>query len=190
MDRDLWQRLIEICWVIFVVWWVVAARFVRPTAKRDSSLARFLQVALIVPAVMLLFSRAAGFGILRARFVPHTTFFSALGFALTAAGIGIAIWARNHIGQYWSGNITLKTGHKLIRTGPYAAVRHPIYSGLFLAFIGTALANGEVRALIAVVLIFLSHSWKALREEALLRTVFGSEYDEYCRHTGFLFPHF
>ena len=190
MDRDLWRRLIGICWLVFVVYWVVAARFVRPTAKRDSSFARFLQVFLVAPAVILLFSSAARVGFLRNRFIPHTTFFVVLGFFLTAAGIGIAIWARNHIGQYWSGNITLKTEHKLIRTGPYSTMRHPIYSGLFLAFIGTALANGEVRALIAVVLIFLSHSWKALREEALLRTAFGSEYDEYRKQTGFLLPHF
>jgi protein-S-isoprenylcysteine O-methyltransferase Ste14 len=190
MDRDLWHSLIGICWIVFVVYWFVAARFVRPTAKRDSPFARFLQIVLLTPAIILLFSPSARIGFLRARFVPHTPFFAALGFVLTACGIGIAIWARNHIGQYWSSNITLKTEHKLIRTGPYAAMRHPIYSGLLLAFIGTGLANGEWRAVIAVVLIFLSHSWKALREEALLRTAFGVEYDEYRRHTGFLFPHF
>lgn len=190
MDRDLWHRLIGICWIVFVVYWFLAARFVRPTAKRDSPLARFLQIVLIVPAVVLMFSPASRIGLLGARFVPHTNFFGALGFALTAAGIGVAIWARNHIGQYWSSNITLKAEHKLIRTGPYSVMRHPIYSGLLLAFIGTTLVNGEWRALIAVALLLISHSWKALREEALLRTAFGAEYDEYRRRTGFLLPHF
>ena len=82
----------------------------------------------------------------------------------------------------------VKEGHRIIRSGPYAFVRHPIYTGMLTAAIGTALVVSEWRAIIAVVLLLVTHSRKATREEALLSTEFGDEYAVYKRNTGFLFP--
>ncbi len=67
-----------------------------------------------------------------------------LGMGLTAVGIAFALWARLWIGRNWSGTITIKDQHELIQRGPYSLVRHPIYTGLLLAFLGTALVHGEV----------------------------------------------
>ena len=84
----------------------------------------------------------------------------------------------------------LKENHQLIQSGPYARVRHPIYSGILLALIGTALFVGEWRAPLGVLIFFAGHWWKALREEALLAGQFGASYEEYRRRTGSLLPRF
>ncbi|MGA9260322.1 MAG: isoprenylcysteine carboxylmethyltransferase family protein, partial [Candidatus Sulfotelmatobacter sp.] len=87
-----------------------------------------------------------------------------------------------------SARITIKKDHKLIRTGPYARLRHPIYSGLDLAAIGGALAIDRWRSVAGVCLIILGYWIKARREEAMLTTQFGADFQEHCQHTGFLFP--
>ena len=84
--------------------------------------------------------------------------------------------------------MTIKEGHQLIRTGPYSVVRHPIYSGLLLAVIGTALVVGEVRGLVAVTIAFTAWLAKLRTEEAFLMEQFGSQYEEYRRHTRALVP--
>jgi protein-S-isoprenylcysteine O-methyltransferase Ste14 len=107
---------------------------------------------------------------------------------LTAAGVAIAFWARWHLGANWSGVVTLKEGHELIRTGPYRAVRHPIYTGILLALFGTAVAAGEVRGLLAVAIAWVSFYWKARREEAFLTQEFGEKFGAYAKQTGMFLP--
>ena len=70
-----------------------------------------------------------------------------IGLALLCAGLAFAVWARVELGRNWSGSVTVKEGHELIRSGPYAYVRHPIYTGLIAALIGTAVIIGTLRAL-------------------------------------------
>jgi len=112
------------------------------------------------------------------------------GIVLTYIGASLAIWARYSLGQYWSGRVTLKEDHQLIRFGPYAYVRHPIYSGLLLAMAGTASVVGEWRAVVAFLLALVELSRKAAKEEALLATEFGDQYGEYRKQAGFLTPRF
>ena len=107
---------------------------------------------------------------------------------MVAAGLSFAAWARVHLGKYWSGHVTLKPGHRLIRSGPYAIVRHPIYTGLLLAFIGTAVVIDEVRGVVAVILILEAHIRKLRLEERWLTGEFGSEYDLYKREVKALIP--
>jgi len=136
----------------------------------------------------LLFSNALRVGPLRLRFLPVEDWIVWSGIALTSLGVALAIWARYSIGQYWSARVTLKEGHRVIRSGPYAWVRHPIYTGMLLAAMGTALVIGEWRGVLAVVVMWAAHYRKALREEALLTRELGEEYVSYRRSTGFLFP--
>jgi protein-S-isoprenylcysteine O-methyltransferase Ste14 len=125
---------------------------------------------------------------LTARFLPDLAALQWIAVLTTAAGIGIAIWARYHLGANWSGLVTLKEGHELIRTGPYRSIRHPIYTGILLAMLGTVLALGEVRGLVAVGLAWLSFYIKARREELFLTKEFGPRFNEHQQHTGMFLP--
>jgi len=175
-------------WYVFVAYWTISAWRV----KRSKAVEKFGdRLATILPMVvvfLLLFEDALRIGPLRWRFVPARPWVSWGGVCLTGLGIAAAIWARYCLGQYWSARVTLKQEHRLIQSGPYAYVRHPIYSGMLVAAIGTALVVGEWRGVLAITLMQATHARKAAREEALLAGEFGKEYEEYRRHTGALFP--
>ena len=136
----------------------------------------------------LLFARSHHYGVLDARFVQPMHAVQIAGIALTSAGVALAIWARLILGANWSGRVTRKVDHQLIRTGPYAYVRHPIYTGLLLATAGTALFIGEWRCLIALVWVLAGETFKAKREEQFMLAEFGESYRQYQQQTGFLIP--
>lgn len=125
---------------------------------------------------------------LQERVIPKSVWVESLAILLTAIGIGFAIWARFYLGKNWSSAVSIKVDHQLIRTGPYAWVRHPIYSGILLGMIGTALARREPRGLFAVVLLWLGFFIKSRMEEGFMRKTFGEQYKEYSRSTGALIP--
>jgi len=168
----------------------VGALKTRRTVSQESFVSRSRFLLLEIFGYGLLFSNIAGIGLLGHRVFHQTYAVAVTGVALTWIGIAIALWARWHLGQYWSARITLKEDHRLIRTGPYAYFRHPIYSGLELAAVGGTLAIDKWRCVAGVVLIVLGYWMKARKEESMLAAQFGEEFKEHCRHTGFLIPKF
>ena len=175
-------------WLIFCLYWVIGALRVKRTQQMEPAGRRFGTVAVLAVAAILLFARHVNLGVLDRRFIPNNEAIKGASIVLVAIGVAIAIWARRHIGQFWSSRVALKEDHQLIQTGPYARVRHPIYSGMLLAMIGTGLFLGEWRALVGVFLVFGAHWRKAQREEKLLAGQFGTAYEEYCGRTGSLIP--
>ncbi len=175
-------------WYALAVYWTVSALRVKRTKVEEGPGSRLFHIGLMGLAFVLLFSHRLNLGTLGLRFVPQNAWLRVSGILLTFVGAGIAIWARYSLGQYWSARVTLKVDHQLIRSGPYAYVRHPLYSGLLLAMAGTALVVGEWRAVIGVLVGLVEFSRKAGKEEALLATEFSDDYQEYRRHTGFLTP--
>jgi protein-S-isoprenylcysteine O-methyltransferase Ste14 len=143
-----------------------------------------------ISGFVLLFTSRGDIGVLGHPVVPRTYTGAITGVALTWMGLALALWARWHLGQFWSASVALKEDHKLIRTGPYARLRHPIYSGIGLAAVGGALAIDEWHCVAGVGLIVLGYWMKARKEEALLAAQFGEAFKEHCRHTGFLIPKF
>jgi protein-S-isoprenylcysteine O-methyltransferase Ste14 len=125
--------------------------------------------------------------ILAQPFLPSSPIGTWLGVALTALGLGIAVAARIHLGGNWSARVEIKEDHSLIRTGPYRYVRHPIYSGILLALVGSAMALDRWRALLGFALIFAALLLKARHEEERLRQVLP-EYGAYARETAALIP--
>jgi protein-S-isoprenylcysteine O-methyltransferase Ste14 len=111
-----------------------------------------------------------------------------LGTVLTILGLCFTVWARVHLGRYWSGIITLKQGHRLIRTGPYQLTRHPIYTGLLAAVLGTAIAASTGDAFVGFVVFTAAYVVKARREEALLTREFGDEYTRFKQEVPTLVP--
>ena len=110
------------------------------------------------------------------------------GTALLVLGLAFSVWARIYLGRNWSGTVTVKQQHELIRGGPYAYVRHPIYTGLLLAFIGTAIVRGEM-AWCARGADRVRGLWRKLRlEERWMIETFGDEYRRYRERTAALIP--
>ena len=183
-------NVVTTLWAVWLLYWILSAWGVRRDERAESTGNRFLTTLILGCGAFLIFARSPRLGILDERFVPAADGIRAPALVLIGAGLGISVWARRHIGQFWSARVTLKADHQLIQTGPYARVRHPIYSGIFLAMMGTALFVGEWRALLGVAVFFLGHWLKARREEALLEQKFGEAYKHYRMRTGSLLPRF
>jgi protein-S-isoprenylcysteine O-methyltransferase Ste14 len=186
----IWRVLIGVPWMVFVFYWTLGALKTRRTVSRESLASRYGVLGLEILGFVMLFTGAIDAGVLGERVLPRTYALAIAGVAFTWGGLAIALWARWHLGQYWSARVTLKEGHQLIRTGPYAHFRHPIYSGLDLAAIGGALAIDEWRCVAGVCLIVLGYWIKARKEESMLAAQFGEVFKQHCRHTGFLIPKF
>jgi protein-S-isoprenylcysteine O-methyltransferase Ste14 len=130
-------------WAVFASYWVVQGIRAKRAAVREPLGDRVAHLAMMAAAAYLLASDDPRLGKLNERFLPDAPWIGLLGVALTFAGVAFAIWARHHIGLYWSARVSIVTEHKLIRTGPYAHIRHPIYTGILLGLAGTALVAGS-----------------------------------------------
>ena len=174
-------------WLGWGFYWVVAGRGAKATRWRENWRSRALDSGLLVLAVIAMLAGQRVIAILGVPFLPPDPAMPLLGVALTALGLGFTIWSRVHLAGNWSGTVTLKENHALIRTGPYRFVRHPIYSGALLALAGTTLAVGEWRAVLALALILIAFLRRVRVEEAHLRALFP-DYDQYRSETAALIP--
>jgi protein-S-isoprenylcysteine O-methyltransferase Ste14 len=188
--REVFHLLVEIPWIIFLVYWIVSAIRTRDTVQTESFASRYAILLVEVAGFVLLFRHSAGVGFLGERFMHRTLASAIVGSILTWMGIGLAIWARYHLAEYWSARITIKEDHQLIRTGPYARLRHPIYSGIILAAIGSAVVIDQWRCVLGVCLVLTGYCIKARKEEAMLSQQFGAAFREHQKHAGFLIPRF
>lgn len=188
MNSYHWLHLAGIAWIVFLAYWFVSAQKLKSVKQRQPSGERLIHIVSMAAACILLFNDALGRGWLATRFVPTSATIGSVGVAFTFAGVAFAIWARWHLGENWSSSVTLKEGHELIASGPYRRIRHPIYSGMLLAFAGTALALGEYRALIALCIVVVTLYLKAKKEERFLTQEFGDKFLEHSRHAGMFLP--
>lgn len=182
------RGLIGYLWLVGVVVWVIAAFGAKRSVRRQSSGSRWLQFLLAFLAVEIGFARPFNSGWLARPFIFFSSSLQYFGVALTAAGVAFAIWARLVLGRNWSAIVTVKEGHALIEKGPYAVVRHPIYSGALLAYIGTAIVFDQVRVLIALVFVLTLLVSKIAIEERFMTQEFGARYTEYKRRVKALIP--
>lgn len=181
-------NVIRTAWIIWVVWWIVAATRTNRVKQREPAREWLLRFAVMAAAFELLFQRGPYLGLLNRRFVPHSLAVRDIGAGLTCIGLAFSIWARQHIGRYWSGSVSIRADHQLIRTGPYSRIRHPIYTGILVGLAGTLLADGHYAAIVVFLVVLGGFRWKALQEENLLRREFGPAFEEHKRVTGFFFP--
>lgn len=175
-------------WLLLCAVWFVSALRTKRTLQRLEFSFRLAYGVPVVVAFYLLFSDSVPGVWLNTRLLPRSPVLMSTGVALTGFGVALAIWARLYIGQNWSSAVSVKVEHQLVRTGPYAVVRHPIYSGILLATAGTALVRREPRGFIALLILIFGFTVKLRMEERLMRTTFGSEYDDYTKSTGALVP--
>jgi protein-S-isoprenylcysteine O-methyltransferase Ste14 len=189
-DLYFWFRICGGCWIVFLLYWFVSALKRKEAKRKESWQSRMGQIIPMAAAWILLFRDYAHYGELRTRFVPAREIFGIVGAIVTAAGVGLAIWARWHLGTNWSAAVSIRADHELIHTGPYRRIRHPIYTGMLLGFAGTAVALGEVRGIIAFGIVLTAFYFKARKEESFLTQEFGERFAEHARHTGMFLPRF
>jgi len=184
------SQVLGASWLLFAGYWGIAALGVKKTTKRQNPSERMRHIVFMAAGFFLLYQENPYWGPLNHRFLPDQLWIAWLGSALCAAGVLFAIWARRAIGKDWSAEVQIKEGHQLIRSGPYAHIRHPIYTGLLLATLGTALVIGEYRGLLAVAMFLIGFTRKARKEESFLAGEFGAAFEEHRRRTGFYLPRF
>ncbi len=181
-------NIIDGCWIIFLVVWVLAAISTKRSVYRESRAQRLRYSLLLVAGCLLLFRGHRWPYPLSARVIPHMEMIAWAGAILCIAGLGFCIWARLTLGRNWSGTVTLKEGHELIERGPYRLVRHPIYTGLLAMSLATAIVAGHVAGIAGLVLVFVSFSIKLGNEEEIMLKQFPEEYAAYQGRVKRLIP--
>jgi protein-S-isoprenylcysteine O-methyltransferase Ste14 len=175
-------------WDILLIVWLVLWFGSKQAKKRESPWERLQHVIPVLAAFWLLYEDYYNFW--NARLLPEASWVLWIGLVLTALGVGISIWARVSLGTNWSGMVTLKQDHELVRKGLYRWIRHPIYTGILLGFIGTAMIKDHLRSWIGFAILLASFYFKARREERFLRQEFGPGFEEHQKHTGMFLPKF
>jgi protein-S-isoprenylcysteine O-methyltransferase Ste14 len=174
-------------WMLLAIVWLVSRFGIKRAKQRERPGEFILHAIAVVIGFWLLFANH-NWGWLNNRVLPTTGAFWMTGLALTALGISISIWARLTLGRNWSSAVTLKHNHELIRKGLYRWIRHPIYTGILLGMIGTAMIRGHLRGWIGMAIVAATFYFKARREERFLRQEFGAGFEEHARRTGMFLP--
>jgi protein-S-isoprenylcysteine O-methyltransferase Ste14 len=182
-------QLFAAIWLAWLAYWAISARNVKPVQRREPLASRMAHILpLTVAAALLLGSPEPPIPWLSQRWLPASAARASAGAAITIVGLGLTAWARTTLGTNWSGTVTVKRDHELVVAGPYRHVRHPIYSGLLLAFAGSALARGDWRGLLALLIAWLSLWRKWHVEERFMRETFGQAYSDYAARTPAVIP--
>jgi protein-S-isoprenylcysteine O-methyltransferase Ste14 len=185
----LYESFFPVVWILFFIYWQIKAADTKTTQRLEPAASRILRVLIFLIAIGLLWTTRIPLPWLYRQLWPVGFWPFWLGAAVTVAGILFAVWAREHLGSNWSRSVTIKQDHELIRSGPYAVVRHPIYTGILTGFFGMAIAISQVRGLIVFVLIFVALWMKLRMEEQWMRSQFGETYESYAQETAALVPY-
>ena len=175
-------------WEFLMLVWLAGMFMTRRTVRQQTSSSRFWQTGIMLFGAWLLFVGGTGDAWLDAVALPVTAGVALTGMAITAAGVAFAIWARLTLGTNWSGIITIKEGHTLVRRGAYRLVRHPIYTGLLISLVGTALTRGTVHSFLALPICVFGFWLKSVTEEQFMLQQFGHDYLNYQRQVRGLVP--
>jgi protein-S-isoprenylcysteine O-methyltransferase Ste14 len=184
-----YEAFFPVVWIAFLLYWRIRAAGTKTTQRAEPSAAPILRALVFVIVIVLLSIPRIPLHWLYLQLWPTGLWPFWIGAAVTVAGLLFAVWARHYLGRNWSSEVTIKQGHELITTGPYALVRHPIYTGILAGFLGTAIALSQVRGLIGFVLIFLVLWAKFRTEEEWMCSQFGETYAAYAHQTAALVPY-
>lgn len=185
----IYRSFFPVVWIAFLIFWRIKAANTKSTQRLEPAASGILRLLIILVAIVLLSTTWIPLPWLyrpvwRAGFWPFW-----LGAAVTVSGLLFAVWAREHLGRNWSSQVSIKQDHELITTGPYAVVRHPIYTGILVGFLGLAIALSEVRGFVVFVLFFLVFWAKLSKEEQWMSSQFGETYAKYVHRTAALVPY-
>jgi len=181
-------RILQTAWEVFGAVWIIGLLFTKRTVRATPQTDRLVQMAALILGFCLLAGPWAWPGWLGIQMLPRIVWLQMAGAALTVAGLFFAIWARVTLGDNWSGRATVKANHELVVKGPYTLARHPIYTGLLSAALGTGIAEGAWRCLPGFALIVVTIALKMGQEEKLMTETFPEQYPRYRRQVKALIP--
>lgn len=186
------HNLIWFSWLTWGAIWILSARLNHKKTIKAENFVTFFRRMLppfLALAVALALTHHFWPGQLKEPLSsPRPLWGSAVGLALLYLGFALTFWARVTLGGNWSGRITLKQDHELITTGPYRFVRHPIYTGLILALLGTAVVEENLLLVFVLIAVAWGFVIKARIEESYMLGNFGTRYEDYRTRTGLLLP--
>jgi protein-S-isoprenylcysteine O-methyltransferase Ste14 len=183
------EGFFPVVWLAFILYWRIKAGGAKTTQRLEPVASRVLRALTFLVVIVLFSATRIPLPWLYLHLWPPGIWPFWIGAAVTVAGVLFAVWAREHLGSNWSSAVTIKQDHELVTSGPYALVRHPIYTGILAGLLGTAIAVSEVRGMIGLALAFLV-TWPKLRmEEGWMRSQFGATYVAYAQRTAALVPY-
>ena len=181
------DQSILVCWIVLAAYWVIRARTGKPVAERNRGIGRVTYKFLTVLGGFLLCwpspPHPLGWLLLR-----RTALTAGGGAVACFLGLGLAIWSRHTIASNWNSGVVFKHGHELVQHGPYRLVRHPIYSGILLMALGSAVAGGRLASLLGFAFLFAGFWVKLRQEEGLMARHFPEQYLAYRARTKALVP--
>lgn len=181
------RHLVLLLWLIWAAYWIAAARSSKPDRSRESVTTRVVFLALMLVTAGLL-APLPGTGWLQMRVIGGGWTRFSCAVAVMVVGLACAIWARHTLAGNWSGWVVVKEGHELVQSGPYRRIRHPIYTGMLLMILGTWLASGRMRGLIAFPIALTGIWTKSRVEERWMEAEFGERYSVYRARSWALIP--
>lgn len=187
MQDAIYQNIWTLWAAMFAVWFLTSLKLKQTSRSRSEGASR-IAVYIVWAGWWLLFAHGFRLDPLSRRLFETSTAISYTGLGITAVGLVFAVVARLYIGTNWSPLIQVKEGHELIRTGPYAVVRHPIYTGLMLATLGTAIVYGELSGFLGFIMVVAAWGYKSRLEESAMAEQFGAQYETYRTHVKGLVP--
>lgn len=181
-------RLIYDCWAVLLAVWLISALRVKRTAEREPAREWIRHRLPLWCAYLLLLAPALDFTPLRLGIIAQAAWVPGAGVGLTALGLILCLWARFRLGGNWSATVTVKQGHTLVTAGPYRWIRNPIYTGMLLMFVGTALVVARGRGWLAVALLLAALAVKIRQEERFMLRQFPREFPAYRQRSWALVP--
>jgi protein-S-isoprenylcysteine O-methyltransferase Ste14 len=175
-------------WAVWLLLWLLLAFFSKSTKRRETTGQRLQHVLPALFGFLLIFREGTGAPWLTRAIFPDNPVLMLVCVVVTILGLLFAVWARMALGSNWSGTVTIKANHQLIRRGPYRFIRHPIYTGMLVALLATAITERLVSGLLGFVMVVLALYRKARREESFLSQEFGDAFTEHRQHTGMFLP--
>ena len=177
-------------WLLICAVWLGSLPFVKRTIHRQSGSSRWPQTVLFIVGLYLIFRSLPTSTWLDQPVLTVTVPIALAGFCIVLCGVGFSIWARVILGENWSGTPSIKQDHALIQRGPYRFVRHPIYTGLLIALLGSALQHSLLRSFLGVIICTVALWLKIAVEEQFMVHLFGDQYLRYRKNVSALIPFF
>ena len=188
MSTQLTVYIIQALWIVWLAVWIALSRRNKRTRRIEPFVSRLGYRLVLTAGLLLMLVGLPPVPQADEDMFARTTLFDAVCVGLTILGLGWATWARLHLGSNWSATVQVKEGHALVRSGPYAVTRHPIYTGLLCAFLGLAAFLDRWLEIPGFTLVVVGFWRKLKREERFMDSEFGGQYAQYRRQVGMLVP--